>query len=179
MSTDSHDYDEPVERPSKTRLKLEAKEITTLGETLAELSTKDLNALALPENIVDTIAQLKRMSKRDSARKRVVQYLGKLLRRSDLDEIKQRLQKIRQNRTILPHLLVNCFDCFTQKDEEHWEEFLVQFPTFDRQLIRQLLRLILQNPGLPQPRDKLKTYIRTHIEAQIFNANDPGGATLI
>ncbi len=177
MSTVPNDYDEPVDRQSKTRLKLEAKEITTLGETLAELSPKDLNALALPEKILDTIDQLKSMTKRDSARKRVGQYLGKLLRQSDLEEIKQRLLKIRQSRTILPHLLVNCFDCFTQKAEEDWSEFLLQFPTLDRQLIRQSVRLILQHPGRPQARDKLKTYLRLHIEAQIFGANNPSGSS--
>lgn len=71
-------------RPSKTRLKREMAALQELGETLVELDPSRLATLDLPERLVDAIALARGITKHE-ARRRQMQYLGRLMR--DVDPV--------------------------------------------------------------------------------------------
>jgi ribosome-associated protein len=75
---------------SKTRRKTEMHDLQSLGETLVQLSAPRLSELGLPERLADAIEQARAISKHE-ARRRQMQYIGRLMRDVDPDPIRARL----------------------------------------------------------------------------------------
>jgi ribosome-associated protein len=89
--TDAAVEDEDFEqRPSKSERKRAAHAAQDLGETLISLRDSDLEALDLPERLLDAIREARRIPSRGGgARQR--QYIGKLMRDIDLEPIRAAL----------------------------------------------------------------------------------------
>ena len=68
---------------SKTELKRDSKKIQEFGRKISELNINKIELFKFPSNIFDAIIDLKKINS-NSAKKRQVQYLGKLLREIDL-----------------------------------------------------------------------------------------------
>ncbi|MDH3210696.1 MAG: DUF615 domain-containing protein [Burkholderiaceae bacterium] len=79
-----------LDRPSKTRRKQDAHQQQALGQALAALPDERLSALALPEELVLAIRDLKRTRSREGKR-RQMQFIGKLMRRIDPVPIREAL----------------------------------------------------------------------------------------
>lgn len=79
-------------RPSKTRLKHEMEALQELGETLVSLDAARLRSLELPERLVDAVV-LARGITRHEARRRQMQYLGRLMRDVDPVPIRAALER--------------------------------------------------------------------------------------
>jgi ribosome-associated protein len=79
-------------RPSKTRLKHEMEALQELGETLVSLDAARLRSLDLPERLVDAVV-LARGITRHEARRRQMQYLGRLMRDVDPVPIRAALER--------------------------------------------------------------------------------------
>jgi ribosome-associated protein len=78
------------QRPSKSERKRAAHAAQDLGEALIALKDADLEALDLPERLVDAIRDARRIPSRGGgARQR--QYIGKLMRDIDLEPIRAAL----------------------------------------------------------------------------------------
>jgi ribosome-associated protein len=75
---------------SKTRRKAEMHDLQSLGETLVQLSAARLSELGLPERLADAIEQARGISKHE-ARRRQMQYIGRLMRDVDPEPIRTRL----------------------------------------------------------------------------------------
>jgi ribosome-associated protein len=89
-----HDEELP-ERPSKSARKREAQAAQDLGEALIDLNDAELEALNLPENLLDAIRLAKRITSRSGgARQR--QYIGKLMREIDTAPIQAALAARRE-----------------------------------------------------------------------------------
>jgi ribosome-associated protein len=78
--------DELREGPSRTKRKNASTELQKLGEELLELRSATLDALALPELLREAIVEAKRL-KSFGAKRRQLQYIGKLMRRLDEESI--------------------------------------------------------------------------------------------
>ncbi len=77
------DYDEP----SKSARKRAAHAAQDLGEELIRMRASDLDSLNLPETLVDAVREARRITSRGGlARQR--QYIGKLMRDTDLEPIR-------------------------------------------------------------------------------------------
>jgi ribosome-associated protein len=82
--------DDFEERPSKSERKRAAHAAQDLGEMLIGLRDSDLEALNLPERLVEAIRAARRIPSRGGgARQR--QYIGKLMREIDLEPIREAL----------------------------------------------------------------------------------------
>ena len=89
------DEDELQKKPSKSERKRAAHAAQDLGETLIGLRDSELEALELPERLVDAIRDARRISSRGGgARQR--QYIGKLMREIDLEPIRAALAAHRE-----------------------------------------------------------------------------------
>jgi ribosome-associated protein len=83
--------DEPrAERPSKTRLKREAHALQELGARLVGLPENRLRELPLPEALADAVHEARRIGGHE-ARRRQLQYIGRIMRDTDATAIRARL----------------------------------------------------------------------------------------
>ena len=69
--------------PSKSARKRAAHAAQKLGERLVNMRAQDLTGLPLPDDLLDAIAEARRLTSR-GARTRQHQYIGKLMRDVDL-----------------------------------------------------------------------------------------------
>ncbi len=81
--------DEPPEPPSKSSLKREMHALQDLGEQLVALSPERLKKVPLPESLYEAIRDAQRFKM--EARRRQMQYIGKLMRKIDPEPIQAQL----------------------------------------------------------------------------------------
>ena len=79
--------------PSKSDIKRECQHLTDIGEEILKLTNEDRRTLDLPDDVEAAINTALKIKSR-SGLKRQRQYIGKLLRSVDNDEIETRLKKI-------------------------------------------------------------------------------------
>jgi len=79
------------EKPSKTQRKRVMHELQELGERLIALNPEQLAAITLPENLHDAVEQARRIT-RHEARRRQLQYIGRLMRAVDPEPIREKLR---------------------------------------------------------------------------------------
>jgi ribosome-associated protein len=82
--------DQVVVRSSKTRRKADMHALQTLGEALLDIDPARLDELALPERLAEAIAATRRITQHE-ARRRQVQFIGRLMREVDAGPIRARL----------------------------------------------------------------------------------------
>jgi ribosome-associated protein len=87
------EVDPPVEYdgPSKSQVKRDFHALQDLGLELLELSDATLAALIDDERLLGALRELRRVRDQRGARKRQVQYVGKLLRDEDITPLRAAL----------------------------------------------------------------------------------------
>jgi ribosome-associated protein len=78
------------EFPSKTQRKRAMTELQALGAALLELPAARVQALALPEPLAEALAEARRIASRE-ARRRQIQFIGRLMRAVDPEPIRAAL----------------------------------------------------------------------------------------
>lgn len=126
---------------SKTQRKREMLALQDLGELLVRLPEERLKQVDLPESLRDAVMEARRISKW-GARRRQLQYIGRLMREADASAIRGQLERwdraaaqdaarLRRIEQWRDRLL----------SEEHaLTEFLERFPHADAQHLRTLVR---------------------------------------
>lgn len=76
--------------PSKTQRKRESHALQALGRQLTELTRDELERIDLPEELREAIEFARRVTAHE-ARRRHMQYIGKLMRRIDADVVSRQL----------------------------------------------------------------------------------------
>jgi ribosome-associated protein len=129
------------ERPSKTQRKREMHELQALGARLVELNSEQLAAVALPEDLRDAIEQARRMTKHE-ARRRQMQYIGRLMRSVDPVPIREKLKVwdgVSAEHTARQHLVERWRDRLLE-DEATVDELARAHPGIDARRLRALSR---------------------------------------
>jgi ribosome-associated protein len=133
---------EPTEpQPSKTQRKKEMHALQALGERLVELAPDALDALALPERLADAIAEAKRINGFE-ARRRQIQYIGRLMREVDAAPIADRIAGLKvaaQRANALQHETEKWRDRLLV-EESALTELTRAHPDLDTQQLRTLIR---------------------------------------
>ncbi|MER2513104.1 MAG: ribosome biogenesis factor YjgA [Nitrosomonas ureae] len=127
--------------PSKTKRKRDMHALQEIGEQLVELEPKKLAEFDLPEILSDAIRQARAMQKH-GARRRQLQYIGRLMREVDALPIQQKLDSWRQvsiHQTARLHQLERWRESLLS-DERALTEFAQQYPAADLQRLRSLIR---------------------------------------
>lgn len=78
--------------PSKTQRKAAMHRLQALGETLVGLSAERLSSLSLPERLADAVVQARGIT-RWEARRRQMQFIGRLMRDVDAESIRARIEE--------------------------------------------------------------------------------------
>ncbi len=82
-----------LERQSKTSLKKQARELKELGMRLVDLHPKKLAGLGLPPDLLQALLDAGKITSHEG-RRRQMQYIGKLMRQVDAEQIKECLEGI-------------------------------------------------------------------------------------
>merc|ERR1711916_11379 len=113
----------------------------TLGDQLTQLSDERLAQLPLSDSLHEAIVSARKM-KANSARKRQIQYIGKLIRSDNADDIIQALEdwEAQQQNNHQLHKVCEQWRDQLLEDDNQLQEFFDQYPAADRQQLRQLIR---------------------------------------
>ena len=137
--------DDPV-APSKTQRKQQMEELQTLGEELVELSTDRVKKIDIPEELRDAVREAQRMTRHDEAKRRQMQYIGKLMRSVEVEPIRAALALVRgesAGETAKLHRLERLRSELLA-DEQVASEIAQLYPAVDLQHLRSLRRAALK-----------------------------------
>jgi len=160
--------------PSKSALKRQMLALQRLGEALLELNDKQLAQIPVTDEQLLLALRETRQIRSNSARKRHLQYIGKLMRHIDPQPIERALQamhQVHQQKTETFHQLEQMRDDILAAGVAGVEQVIARWPQADRQQVRQLVlqhqrELKLNKP--PAASRKLFRYLR---ELQEFYGN--------
>jgi len=141
MNTDDDFEFEDPDYKSKTQIKIEMHELRELGLQIAELPLNILDTLELSPTLRNAIADYRRIGHKN-ALKRQASYIGKLMRKENVDTIKAQLHEIQEDRhraTRQLHVVEQWRDRLLSEPAA-LEEFFDAAPNADRQQLRTLLR---------------------------------------
>ncbi|WP_105101700.1 ribosome biogenesis factor YjgA [Microbulbifer pacificus] len=138
---DQEDFDGDQPK-SKTQLKNEMLELQELGKQLTELNASKLAEVPMDSELEDAIATFHRIKSRE-ARRRQMQFIGKLMRDADVDAIKAVLDSHKEKdlqRLRFDRLAEEWRDRLLEQGNEALKEFFNEYPGVDLQQVRNLLR---------------------------------------
>ncbi|MGQ0334957.1 ribosome biogenesis factor YjgA [Halomonas elongata] len=130
------------ERPSKSQLKREMHALQELGERLIAMNESERARFPLSDELLAAIEETGRIRARE-ARRRHMQYVGKLMRREDLDGIQAVFDEIDREqlqRDHAFHRLEKWRDRLIDEGDDAVADFIEAYPDTDRQALRQLIR---------------------------------------
>jgi ribosome-associated protein len=131
-----------VEKPSKTQRKKEMHALQKLGEWLVKLSQTELDQIPLEPTLAKAI-QTARILKSHGAIQRQLQYIGRLMGECDPKPIEEALDKIQLKTRQTKHQFHQAEqwrDRLMAGGDNELQVFLDQYPTTDRQQLRQIIR---------------------------------------
>ena len=126
---------------SKSEIKRDAEALKKLGEKLVELTKAKLDKIPLEDALLEAVNLAQRLQK--EARRRQLQYIGKLLRGMDVEPIQAALEKLEnkhQQQQAMLHKLELLRDTLVAKGDDALTNFLTDYPHVDRQHLRNLIR---------------------------------------
>lgn len=138
--------------PSKTRRKKDMHALQEIGEQLVELDQKKLSEFDLPEILIDAIILARPMNKH-GARRRQMQYIGRLMREIDALPIQEKLDSWHQvsvHQTARLHQLERWRERLLA-DEHALTEFAQKYPQADLQRLRLLIRSAHKEKAADKP----------------------------
>ena len=128
--------------PSKSELKRQVRELQDLGDELVALPPVELDALDLPDDLRDAVIEGRRITAH-GARVRQRLYIGKLLRRIEVDPIRAALARraeIDRQRVRREHVIEEWRGRLLADEAAAWTELGGRVPPGDLQQLRSLVR---------------------------------------
>lgn len=143
---------ETFEKPSKSAVKRAMTELQDLGAELVALSVDQIKKIGLPDDLREAVHAAQRITQHE-ARRRQLQYIGKLMRSLDPEPIRAAIDDIKgvsaaANARL--HALERLRTRFLG-DEQVISEIAAAHPQADLQHLRQLRRNALKEQELGKP----------------------------
>ncbi|HZN99670.1 MAG TPA: ribosome biogenesis factor YjgA [Burkholderiales bacterium] len=126
---------------SKTRKKREMHELQALGVALAALPESQLKEMHLGEDLLEALLEAKRI-KSHEAKRRQMQYIGRLMRDVDPAPIRSRLAEVEGHsaQAAARHRRLEAWRERLLADDAALTEFAAAFPAADLQALRTAIR---------------------------------------
>lgn len=151
---------------SKTRRKQEMHELQALGAQLVALSAAHLERMTLPAELAQAVHEARRIASHE-ARRRQVQYIGKLMRELDAAPIRAQLAAVhggsaeeRARHQRLEHWRTRLIE-----DDGALTEFFAAHPASDLQQLRALIRNARREQAAGRPPRAFRELFRVLREA--------------
>ena len=156
---------------SKTKRKQAMEELQALGEELVALAADQVKRIDIPDDLRSAVSEAQRMTRHDEARRRQMQYIGKLMRSVDVEPIEAALAQVRgesASATATLHRLEKLRNTLLE-DEKVLHEIATLYPTIDLQRLRSLRRAALKEQHLNKPPRSYRAIF------QVLKAMEEGG----
>jgi len=127
---------------SRTQKKHEDRALQELGKQLVGLSSEQLANIDVPEQLLEAV-MVARKTKKRGAKRRQMQYIGRLMREIDAGPIGDALENIRRgdlDKARCFHKIEQWRDAIKAGEEAVIEEILAACPDAERQRLTQLAR---------------------------------------
>lgn len=127
---------------SKSQRKKDMLALQKIGESLIKLTEQQLATIDLPDNLFRAIQHMKSLTSNE-AKRRQLQYIGKIMRQIDPESIKEALKRIEfihEKNTTQFHRIEEWRAKLLMHGDDALNSFLVDYPNVDRQQLRQLIR---------------------------------------
>ncbi|MDP1674866.1 MAG: ribosome biogenesis factor YjgA [Burkholderiales bacterium] len=170
---DTPDFDD---LPSKSQRKREMTALQDIGAELIELNDQQLAGMELPESLHAAVAEARKL-RANGARRRQLQYIGKLMRQVDPAPIREKLDGFRSTsaaETARLHRIERWRERMLG-DPAAVAEFIAAHPGTDSQQLRTLIRNTADERARGKPPKHFRALfqmIRSVIDAQ-SPAGDP------
>ena len=170
---DTPDFDDP---PSKSQRKRDMNALQDIGAELLELNDQQLAGIELPENLRTAVTEARKL-RANGARRRQLQYIGKLMRQVDPAPIREKLDGFRSTsaaETARLHRIERWRERLLE-DPAAVAEFIAAHPGTDSQQLRTLIRNTAEQRARGKPPKHFRALfqmIRAVIDAQ-SPAGDP------
>ena len=131
------------EEISKTQRKKEAQDLKQLGQELTKFTVQQLQSLPLSDKLITELLEFNRLPNSHGAKKRQLQFIGKLMRANDAEEIRNAIPKLppKSKKTSSNNNEISIWcDKILQGSNEEINESLIKFPNTERQKLRQFQR---------------------------------------
>lgn len=140
--SDNEEFENEYSGPSKSQVKREMHALQDLGKLVCELPKKQLASLPLSETMLKAVEEWHRLKKHE-AKRRHLQYVGKIMRTLDLEELQAAMDMLNPssdafNRVL--HQQERWRDRLINNDNGALNEFCEEFKVNEIQLLRQLIR---------------------------------------
>jgi ribosome-associated protein len=131
----------PDEIVSKTKRKQAMHDLQALGVALVALPESQIRSMSLSDALTLAVLEAKRI-RSNEARRRQMQYIGRLMRETDAAPIRERLAAIEGHsaRATAHHRRLEAWRERLMADDEALTEFAAAHPGSDLQALRALLR---------------------------------------
>jgi ribosome-associated protein len=152
-------------RPSKSERKREMQALQELGENIVGLSAGEFASIPLEGLLLEAITLARRLPNREGLR-RQLQYIGKLMRESDVEAIATAYDELLNGRQLLNqkfHQLEQMRDRLLAEGLDAIAVVLDEYPLADRQHLRQLIAAAVKEREQNKPpaaARKLFKYLR-------------------
>lgn len=136
------DTDNWEQAPSKSQLKRDAHALQELGTALLGVSEQIWNKLALPDALIAALRDARRIASH-GARKRQLQFIGKLMRDIDPEPIRDYFEQVRMDarrQARQQHELEDWRDRMIAEGDSAVDAYVTDHAAADRQHLRQLVR---------------------------------------
>ncbi len=164
---------------SKTKRKQAMEELQALGEELVALAADQVKRIDIPDDLRSAIVEAQRMTKHDEARRRQMQYIGKLMRSVDIEPIRAALALVRgesAGETAKLHRLERLRADFLA-DEKAVHEIAQRYPGVDLQHLRSLRRAALKEQEQNKPPRSYRALFQRLKELENAVEADRGAST--
>jgi ribosome-associated protein len=155
------DDSDSIDIISKTRRKQDMHELQALGERLTELNDTQLAGLGLPEDLLDAVVDSRRIT-RHEARRRHMQYIGRLMRGVDPAPIRERIAEwegqSREATATLHH--VERWRDQLLDDDAALSRFISEHAHADSQRLRTLIRSVREDRVAGRPARQYRELFR-------------------
>lgn len=159
--------DTESELPSKTRLKQEATDLQELGQKLTSYNTTVLRQLPLNDVLIASIEEYNRLPNSYGARRRQLQFIGKLMRDLDYAAVLKAIDDLENShlrKKKKPSAAKLLCEAILESGDSAINAALQQYPQLERQTMRQFYREY--NRAKEGQRDKFRSKLQHYLEQQ-------------
>ncbi len=156
------------ELPSKTRLKQDATDLQQLGQKLTTYSAAILRKLPLNDVLISAIEEYNRLPNSFGARRRQLQFIGRLMRDLDYDAVINAIDNLENahlRKKKKPSAAKLLCEAILESGDAEINAALEKYPQLERQTMRQLYRE--HNRAAESSREKFKNKLQNYLQRQI------------
>lgn len=154
--TEDYENEEEYLGPSKSQVKREMHALQDLGKQICEMPKQQQNKLPLSPTMVEAIAEWGRI-KKNEAKRRHLQYVGKVMRSEDVEAIQNALELLDPSSEAFNRILhqqEKWRDRLINDGQDALNAFCEEFEVEDMQQLRQLIRNAAKEQKLVQDKSE-------------------------